>query len=155
MTPKFRAWHKLHGEMRKVYGITFSSKQKITRLFIKGFQPGERSKFTWYQVMDETDKYDISMKFEELFILMQYTGLKDKNGIEIYEGDIVKASSTGIWGKFQVKWRQDGSPCWIMYPAWKSGITWSLHGTLNDKSEYQDDVEVIGNIYENPELLED
>lgn len=93
--------------------------------------------------------------YTDRVILLQYTGLKDKNGIEIYEGDIVKASSTGIWGKFQVKWRQDGSPCWIMYPAWKSGITWSLHGTLNDKSEYQDDVEVIGNIYENPELLED
>lgn len=98
---------------------------------------------------DGTDLLEI-----DNFEIMQYTGLKDSNGVEIYEGDIVKASSRGIWGRFQVKWRQDGSPCWIMYPAWKSGIAWSLHGTLNDKGEYIDDVEVIGNIYENPELLE-
>lgn len=101
-----------------------------------------------------SDDEETVYEFHEIE-LMQYTGMKDVKGVEIYEGDIVKASSRGIWGKFQVKWRQDGSPCWFMYPAWKSGVAWSLHGTLNDKGEYRDDVEVIGNIYENPELLED
>ena len=126
--------------MCEVVGISFKYNKVLLDL-----ETDEQESYYWHE--SEHDLNDI--------ILMQYTGMKDVNGVEIYEGDIVKASSRGIWGKFQVKWRQDGSPCWFMYPAWKSGVAWSLHGTLNDKGEYRDDVEVIGNIYENQGLLED
>jgi len=71
--------------------------------------------------------------------LMQYTGLKDKNGKEIYEGDIVKGDLGHVGTveynapSFEVRWN-DGDCCKIFD---------AVHGVI----------EVIGNIYENPNLL--
>lgn len=78
----------------------------------------------------------------------QYTGLQDKNGKEIYEGDIVEAWSQGIKGRGEIKQRNDG--LWIFYPAWQSKRFWGLMPSLDGTA----DVEVIGNIHENPKLLE-
>ena len=80
--------------------------------------------------------------------LMQYTGLKDKNGKEIYEGDIVEAWSEGKKAIGKVKQRIDG--LWLMYPAWQSGKSWGLM----PNEERNTTVKIIGNIYENKELKE-
>ena len=75
------------------------------------------------------------------YILMQYTGLKDKNGKEIYEGDIVR--NTADKYHYEIKWDNFES-------AWSLGENGSpIRRYL--LSEYW---EVIGNIYENPELLQ-
>lgn len=85
-------------------------------------------------------------------IVMQYIGIKDKNNREIYEGDIVRAFSEGSSHVGEIKWRDsaDGGacPCYIIYPAFFNNQFWHLNGGPRDNA-----IEVIGNIYENPELL--
>lgn len=71
------------------------------------------------------------------FIIMQYTGLKDKNGKEIYEGDVVYEDHVVVF--------ENGS-CRHRNPK---GIIFVFGGYYN-----QDNCEIAGNIYENPELLE-
>ena len=78
---------------------------------------------------------------EEPFELMQYTGLKDKNGVEIYEGDILRIGSSLIE---EVKWVGVGD--WV-------GAKQPMVGFISYETIYPKPIEVIGNIYENPELL--
>ena len=84
-------------------------------------------------------------------ILMQYTGLKDKNGTEIYEGDIVRLQNSPI---------ENG----VDYNAlivFKYGGFCAIDGTIDNYavsryrlSDFDLEITVLGNIYENPELLE-
>lgn len=83
--------------------------------------------------------------------LEQYTGLKDKNGVEIYAGDIVKlyAEVYDTFG-FEITKKETGK---IVF---NSGAFFISTDTENDPIyAYEDDFEVIGNIHENPELLEE
>ena len=77
----------------------------------------------------------------------QFTGLTDKNGTKIFEGDIVDCWSEGVNAQGTVQQRRDG--LWIIYPAWQKHIMWGL---CPDEYSHTT-VEVIGNIHNNPELI--
>lgn len=111
---------------------------------------------------------ELDYKNKSSFEIMQYTGLKDKNGKEIYEGDVVRTweqdehiperdSGGGIIG-FDTKegFSQIGvvdfKGAWFTYETKKhlEGRKEQIFAPL----DFTNDLEVIGNIYENPELLE-
>lgn len=84
--------------------------------------------------------------------LMQYTGLKDKNGKEIYEGDIVKYKR--INGKeiiAEIEWRgEDG--CYYYFNH-KEPVDSDVSNKESTFFIATTITEIIGNIYENPELI--
>jgi uncharacterized phage protein (TIGR01671 family) len=84
--------------------------------------------------------------------LMQFTGLKDKNGKEIYEGDVIYIPSLSI------KPEARGHNELVEWKEWEEVPSYGWNPMLQNHSEYtsfqsEKMVEVIGNIYENPELL--
>ena len=122
---KFRAWHKEEKIIGEVLGIDILHKE----IFFSN---------------EDIDCYEHS-DFKDIE-LMQYTGLYDKKGKEIYEGDIVKLRANhGIgvikysdeWGAFVVEYIKPR-------PLVVLGMNY-----------YKEDIEVIGNIYENPELIKE
>lgn len=129
MTPKFRAWDKKNKSMHEVELIDFSDNI--------GYLSIENGRGDWYS-------------FEVDTILMQSTGLKDKNGVEIFDGDIVAVenhpfqrkedSGAGIEieGNYVVGWNQHD-------------LTWCAGDLL--LARLKPYVRVIGNIYENSEIL--
>jgi uncharacterized phage protein (TIGR01671 family) len=112
---KFRAWDKELGRM-----FDFNRLVVIAGRIEIDFHPYLEAK-TWNRLE-----------------LMQFTGLKDKNGKEIYEGDVIRMKSTGARTIHEVKFR-DGSFEVSLIPIQHAFV--------------RTDPEIIGNIYENPDLL--
>lgn len=80
----------------------------------------------------------------ENYIIEQCTSLKDKNGKLIYDGDIVRTSGNYQEGVYKIGWNEDDAE----YDLYKGDcFIYQLVNRFNS-------VEVIGNIHENPELLE-
>lgn len=93
---------------------------------------------------DHAECWEIGREGER-FILCQYTGLKDKNGRGICEGDIVNYRSWGNEYNLEVVWIEEKARFGLKTKA----------GHINMKLWKYDWYEIIGNIYENPELLEE
>ena len=88
-------------------------------------------------------------------LLMQYTGLKDKNGKEIYEGDILLAPVYFGSLKCVCIYQQENIVSSIQgFGLYSYDSYFRTYRTLVESDEW-DDFEVIGNIYDNPELLKE
>ena len=128
MIPKFRAWHNELGRMMSISDMWFN----VDSLGEIGLNDA---------VMNDY----ITVSPDEIK-LMQSTGLKDKNGKEIFEGDIVDFKGR----KAIIKW----------HGAFASFIYRFIDEPQERKSKWDPlflaylKLEIIGNIYENPELLE-
>ena len=76
----------------------------------------------------------------------QYTGLTDKEGREIYEGDILKFEFEGDSHTYIMFWGNEGA-AWRLKPV-------GIKGSLDAAGWYPEDWEIIGNIFDNPDLME-
>lgn len=133
MKPKFRAWDKAHEIMRDVLSIDFINRSIIC---------------------ETAEDNDIKL-YDMTYELLQSTGLKDKNGIEIFYDDIVKVS-----------YKEHSYVSYITYEFHETTIEGKyIHEDFHYYENplyviFEDDdndhtIEVIGNIYEHPHLLKE
>lgn len=126
MIPRYRAWDKIHKTMYEVddiMSIDFGKSEICVKTLL----------------FEQTSRYD----FDDI-VLMRSTGLTDKNGKEIFEGDVVKMAKNVYseptyyevarhrGGAYRLESKQYGCELWLRHT----------------------DCEIAGDIYENPELLE-
>lgn len=125
--------------------ILFRGKCKGNGVWVEGFYACFNKKesriYTGYAETDGGDYYP------EWYTVVpetvgQYTGLKDRKGTDIFEGDIVNIIRAEENGK--VEWRENDAVFEVVGDCLEASFLENLYGR---------DVEVIGNIYDNPELL--
>lgn len=143
---KFRAWTGTKYETDVVVGI-------FGVFYVNPYNNG----------LDEDDKASLTRfntKLENI-IIEQFTGLHDKNGKEIWENDVISFSEfdhRGVVqfarGVFGVNWDYKKNPD----PEWKEGKLYGGWGRRHNLRDFEDDIleeiTVIGNIHENPDMLE-
>ena len=132
---KFRAWDKSDKVMANVLEVRFDNEELIK---------------VGYTFDGSDDIEKACLRYPSQVELMQYTGLKDKNGKEVFEGDIVQGfertgeySGEGFYYKAIIQWSEERC-------GWEAL-------TIGDEESYPandfDFDEIIGNIYENGDLL--
>ena len=135
MTPRYRAWIKTEKRMffsDDILAIDYENEEIVTQqVYFENGLPDDRDIYC----------YD----FDEIE-LMQSTGLKDKNGKEVFVGDIIKCTR-GCLHEVYIEKEYGGTYFGGMPAVYlkdlREGYAWTEHE------------EIIGNIYENPEFLED
>lgn len=131
MIPKFRVWYKEWKEMGRVGEIRFDLDGSVSVVLFKG------------------NYLDVSVPREKI-IFMQSTGLRDKNGKEIFEGDIIRTSAYGCivgFGEYTYFEDENTPTTEIGFHLSFLNVTPATYAPFD--KYYWDNCEVIGNIYEN------
>ena len=143
---KFRVWDTKH------------------KKFLIGIPPMEymldHDEWSWRDIEEDPCVYlnnVFSKDFNGRLIFQQYTGLTDSKGNHIYEGDIIKEHHFEDWGD-KIGYEYIGI---VVYKEYSDDILYAGYKTIPAKNQntkfrgnaIQSDCEVIGNIFENPELL--
>lgn len=131
MIPKFRAWDKKTETIQEVESTSFKEKKLVIN----------QKSVAWFNS-------DYIRNFDDIE-LMQSTGLKDKNGVEIFEGDIVLADGVKKIVTFGEQEHEEDFGDLIYY------IGFNVYTKMGYSSVVPVEYEVIGNIWENSELLEE
>jgi uncharacterized phage protein (TIGR01671 family) len=131
---EFRAWLWKHLKVVDVKRIDFEA-QEITY---------EEIDFEYEDVIREK-----TALFKDISLL-RYVGLKDKNGVEIYEGDIVKDERKRL---FVIEYKFGGFNI-VPIDYYNDEFSWNPLGDMQTAGWLNESAEIIGNIYTNKELLE-
>ena len=138
MIPRFRAWDKIHKTMYDaddIIAINFEDKSIcVQTIYFEQGLPDSR----------DLDYYD----FDDV-VLMQQTGLRDKNGKEIFEGDILRVTNLSSW--LEVVSFNSNKAMFVSKETKRKIEETPLYDLFNTDIF---EVEIIGNIYTNPELAE-
>ena len=136
---KFKAWDKITKNLVNISAIDFET-NKCRCNYVESYS------LSW-------DTYNYQYQYTtslENLELLQYTGIKDKNGKEIYEGDVVRLINIGGASRLRIVKRSICNPCFVLE---------DIHNYLYEETDFvQCDkaiLEIIGNKFENPELLEE
>lgn len=117
---KFRAWHPTQG---MTMAPVLSTSSYTGKVICTGY---------------DKDLHEVTLH------LMQYTGLKDKNGVDIYDSDLLKVDGSGVC---------ECVICPINGVVFESVKDDMQNTTAHDCAMEQDEYVVIGNVHQNPELL--
>lgn len=157
---KFRAWDKTKNVMLSISPYQWEKRSTVEGAEVEAFdnefdtsKDGYADRKTGKSVFLTLDGQLVnvsplteasthSVNWSDRYDLMQFTGLKDKNGKEIYEGDVVE---------FILPNEHEGETEYIEEITYE-GSSFVLDGNV-PVDAFEKELEVIGNIYENPELL--
>ena len=134
---KFRAWNKNSKKMYKIGQITLE----------KGI---------WNYEPDNREYIGMSIPYQPSFILMQYTGLKDENGKEIYEGDILLIDAyTYEEPEFSEEYLVEYNELLGMWQLKNLEDNKDIKTFEDLNGWYKLDIKLLGNKFDNPKLLEE
>lgn len=161
---KFRAWHKESKKMLDVYGLEWSVDSIVFREKRKALL-GEDQPYRWHMMhlIGKDGVTEIARGHEMIaseYEIMQFTGLLDKDGKEIYEGDIVddpqsaKEEYRGVITFGKVNLGCNGSEYDYVVNGFYAQTPSDEERECTTNELNRGQLVVIGNIYENPELVE-
>lgn len=133
MRPKFRAWDKEKNKMFEPTYRAYAGELEELLISLKGDL-----------ILRKIDETIHESLFPDRFVLMQYTGLKDRNGVEVYINDIAEDE---YGHRYEIVFEGDCLRC--------NGVRRVRGGHKPKNRWFSKDLEIIGNVYETPELLEE